>query len=59
MAIIEKDSDKFMILPGLSEALIIGAATMQKWRIKLDFEKEEVIIDPWVARLRFGQGSFS
>lgn len=48
-----------MVLPGLFEALIIGAATMKKWRIKLDFEKEEVIIDPRVARLRFGQGSFS
>jgi hypothetical protein len=24
--------------------LIIGAATMQKWRFKLDFEADEVII---------------
>jgi len=30
----------------------MGAATMQKWRFKLDFEKEEVLIDPRVLRLR-------
>ncbi|MCL6448727.1 MAG: retropepsin-like domain-containing protein [Armatimonadetes bacterium] len=47
-------SDEFMVLPELSEEVILGAATMQKWRFKLDFEKEEVIIDPRVTRLRFG-----
>jgi len=47
-------SDEFMVLPGLSEEVIIGASTMQKWRFKLDFEREEVIIDPRVTRLRFG-----
>jgi hypothetical protein len=31
---------------------IVGAATMQKWRFKLDFEADEVIIDPRVTRLR-------
>ncbi|MCL6447745.1 MAG: retropepsin-like domain-containing protein [Armatimonadetes bacterium] len=45
-------SDEFMVLPGLSEEVIIGAVTMQKWRFKLDFEKEEVLIDPRVVRLR-------
>jgi hypothetical protein len=45
-------SDEFMVIPGLSERLIIGATTMQKWRFKLDFEREEVIIDPRVTRLR-------
>ena len=45
-------SDEFMVLPELSEKLIIGASTMQKWRFKLDFEHEEVIIDPRVTRLR-------
>jgi hypothetical protein len=29
-------SDEFLVIPGLSEEAIIGAATMQKWRIKLD-----------------------
>ncbi len=45
-------SDEFMVLPDLSEQLIIGTATIQKWRFKLDFEHEEVIIDPGVTRLR-------
>lgn len=43
-------SDEFMIIPGLSEEAIIGAATMQKWRIKLDFEHDQVIVDPKVAK---------
>ena len=45
-------SDEFMIIPKLSEEVIIGASTMQKWRFKLDFENEDVIIDPRVTRLR-------
>lgn len=45
-------SDEFMLVPGLSEPVLIGAATLQKWRLKLDFEKEEVIIDPRVTKLR-------
>lgn len=44
-------SDEFLIVPGLSEEAIIGAATMQKWRIKPDFENDTVIIDPKVAKL--------
>ena len=45
-------SDEFMVIPGLSEPVIIGAATMQKWRMKLDCEADEVIIDPRVTNLR-------
>ncbi len=45
-------SDEFMLIPSLSENVIIGAATLQKWRIKLDFEHDEVIIDPRVTKLR-------
>ena len=45
-------SDEFMVIPDLSEEVIIGTTTMQKWRFKLDFEHEEVIIDPRVTRLR-------
>lgn len=45
-------SDEFMLIPGLSERVIIGAATLQKWRLKLDFEADEVIIDPRVTELR-------
>lgn len=45
-------SDEFMLIPDLSEAVIIGALTLQKWRMKLDFEADEVIIDPRVTKLR-------
>lgn len=45
-------SDEFMLIPHLSEPVIIGAATLQKWRMKLDFENDEVIIDPRVTKLR-------
>jgi hypothetical protein len=44
-------SDEFMIVPRLSEEVTIGVTTMQKWRIKLDFEHDTVIVDPKVAKL--------
>ena len=44
-------SDEFLVVPGLSEEAIIGAATMQKWRLKLDFENDKVLVDPGVAKL--------
>lgn len=44
-------SDEFLVVPGLSEEVIIGAATMQKWRLKLDFENDRVIVDPRVSKL--------
>lgn len=44
-------SDEFMVVPDLSEDAIIGVNTMQKWRIKLDFEHDTVIVDPRVAKL--------
>ncbi len=44
-------SDEFLVVPGLSEEVIIGAYTMQKWRLKLDFEHDSVIVDPRVAKL--------
>lgn len=43
-------SDEFLVVPNLSEDAIIGAATMQKWRIKLDFEHDSVWVDPKVAK---------
>lgn len=46
-------SDEFVIVPGLSEDAIIGAITMQKWRIKLDFEYDKVVIDPRIAEKMF------
>jgi hypothetical protein len=45
-------SDEFLLVPNLSEEAIIGAATLQKWRIKLDFEHDQVIVDPKVAKLQ-------
>ncbi len=45
-------SDEFLVVPGLSEEVIIGAATMQKWRIKLDFEHDQVVVDPKVAKMQ-------
>jgi predicted aspartyl protease len=45
-------SDEFLVVPGLSEEAIIGAATLQKWRIKLNFEDDKVEVDPKVAKLQ-------
>jgi len=46
-------SDEFFVVDNLADELIIGATTMQKWRLKLDMEREDIIIDPSVTRLRF------
>ncbi len=43
-------SDEFYVIPGLSEDAILGVNTFQKWRIKLDFEHDTVIVDPKVAK---------
>ncbi|MEI9944505.1 MAG: hypothetical protein WDN26_09845 [Chitinophagaceae bacterium] len=45
-------SDEFLVVPGLNEEAIIGAATLQKWRIKLNFEDDKVEVDPKVAQLQ-------
>lgn len=45
-------SDEFLVVPVLSEEAIIGAATLQKWRIKLDFEHDTVHVDPKVAKMQ-------
>lgn len=44
-------SDEFMVIEGLSDGVIIGAATLQKWGLKLDLERDEVIVDPRVTKL--------
>ncbi len=44
-------SDEFIVTEGLSEEVIIGAKTMQAWRLKLDFEEDRVIVDQRVTRL--------
>ena len=44
-------SDEFFICDTLSEDVIIGAKTMQAWRLKLDFENDRVLVDQKVTRL--------
>jgi len=44
-------SDEFFIADELSEDVIIGAKTMQAWRLKLDFEQDRVLVDQMVTRL--------
>lgn len=46
-------SDEFFVVDNIADEVIIGATTMQKWRLKLDMEREDIIIDPSVTRLRF------
>jgi hypothetical protein len=43
-------SDEFYLVPTLSEEAILGVNTFQKWRIKLDFETDKVLVDPKVAK---------
>jgi len=43
-------TDEFYVIPNLSEQVIIGASTMQKWKIKLDFEHDTIVLDPGVAK---------
>lgn len=44
-------SDEFIVISNLSERVIIGVLTLQKWKIKLDFEHDQVIVDPRAGRL--------
>jgi len=44
-------SDNFIVAPRLSDSVIIGANTLQKWRVKLDLENEEIIINKRTARM--------
>ncbi len=44
-------SDEFMVVEQLSRPVLIGAATMQKWRMRLDMANEEIIVDPTATEL--------
>lgn len=46
-----RTSDNFIVATRLSDEVIIGANTLQKWRIKLDLENEKVVIDKRMSRL--------
>jgi len=45
-------TDEFIVLDGLAEEAIVGATTMQKWRITLDFDSDEVHYRKTAERLR-------
>jgi hypothetical protein len=45
-------SDEFMVIDGLDQEVIIGDKTLRKWRLKLDFDNNDIIIDPRVTKLR-------
>ena len=42
----------FLVVPNLSEELIIGADFLQRWKIKLDPENEKIIIDEKALKLK-------
>jgi hypothetical protein len=48
-------SDEFYALDQLSEEAVIGALTMQKWKMKLDFEHDRVEVDPRMAKMQIIQ----
>ena len=39
------------MVPQRSEEVMIGATTIKKWCIKLEFEQDPVRVDPKVAKL--------
>lgn len=45
-------SDEFIVFDDAAEEVIIGTATMQKWRIGLDFENEQIVYRKTARRLR-------
>ncbi|HUX20557.1 MAG TPA: retropepsin-like aspartic protease [Spirochaetia bacterium] len=45
-------SDEFVVFDELSEELIVGAKTMQAWKITLDFDEERVNYRKTAQRLR-------
>jgi len=45
-------SDELIVFDECSEEVIVGATTMQKWQIKLDFREEQVIYRKTANRLR-------
>ncbi len=47
----QRFTDEFVVFDEISEEVVIGATTMRKWGIKLDFEKEEVLYRKTAQRL--------
>jgi len=44
--------DEVVVASNLAEELVIGASTLQRWRVKLDFEQDEVILDKRLLNLK-------
>ena len=44
--------DRVLVVDQLASELIIGADILQRWRIALDFEKEDILIDKKAFELR-------
>jgi len=42
----------FVVVEELSEELVIGSDRMQRWEIKLDLEKEDILIDKKALELK-------
>lgn len=42
----------FIVVPDLTEQVIIGADFFQRWKIKLDPETERIIFDPKALKLK-------
>jgi len=42
----------FVLIPQLTEEVIIGADFFQRWKIKLDPEHERILVDPKALRLK-------
>lgn len=45
-------SDEFLVVPELNREVIIGAATIRKWRIYLNLEDDIIEVDPKVAKMQ-------
>jgi hypothetical protein len=44
--------DRVLVIDQLTSDLVIGADIMQRWKIKLDLETEDILIDKKVFELR-------
>ncbi|MEW6481747.1 MAG: retropepsin-like aspartic protease [bacterium] len=44
--------DDVVIVDSLGEEMVIGAQTLQRWRIKLDFEHDDIIVDKKALELK-------
>lgn len=48
----ERLTDEFLVCEGISEEAILGAKTMQAWKIKVDMDKEDILLEHKVNKLK-------